>query len=730
MDRLNVLARLRGLWVAVAMLLACGFLAAPTAQAAAPTPDPALVGRTFAIATDTTFAPFEFRDADGELTGVDMDLIREVARRGGFTVEIKSVGFDAALQSLQSGQVAGVIAGMSITDVRKQTFDFSDPYFESGIQMAVKADSTIASYEDLRGRTVVAKTGAEGLRFAQSIADRHGFTVKALGQADTMYSEVNAGTAAAVFDDYPVLAYGIKQGNGLKTVTAKEPGGSYGFAVSKGQNGPLLAAFNAHLAEMKADGTYQRILDAYLDTGAGVGPGGAPASGVDPKVAGKTYAIATDTTFAPFEFRDASGELTGIDMDLLRAIADRKGFTVDVKSVGFDAALQALQSNQVQGVIAGMSITDQRREIFDFSDPYFDSGIQMAVKGDSTITSYADLKGLTVVAKTGAEGLAFAESIKDTYGFTVKALPQADTMYSEVNAGTAAAVFDDYPVLAYGIKQGNGLKAVTPKEPGGQYGFAVNKGQNPELLAAFNAGLAEMKADGSYQQVLDTYLETPTVSARQDFFGLLSSSLPALGKGLLMTIGATALALLFALALGLVFGFFKVGGNAVLNLIASIYVDVFRGTPLLVQAFFIYFGLPTMTGVKLDVFVAGILTLALNAGAYMTEIVRGGVQSVDPGQLEAARSLGLPWMKSMQKVVVPQAVKIMTPSFINQFVITLKDTSLLAVLGLAELTYQGQQIIANNFRSAEMWLIVGAMYLVVIKALTMLSNAVDRRFNK
>ena len=103
---------------------------------------------------------------------------------------------------------------------------------------------------------------------------------------------------------------------------------------------------------------------------------------------------------------------------------------------------------------------------------------------------------------------------------------------------------------------------------------------------------------------------------------------------------------------------------------------------------------------------------------------------MDPGQLEAARSLGLPWMKSMQMVVVPQAVKIMTPSFINQFVITLKDTSLLAVLGLAELTYQGQQIIANNFRSAEIWLIVGALYLIVIKALTMLSNAVDRRFNK
>ena len=729
MRSLNLKGRMRRLWAAVALVAAGGILAAPLAHAA-PTPNPDLVGKTFAIATDTTFAPFEFRDASGELTGIDMDLIREVADRGGFTVDIKSLGFDAALQSLQSGQVAGVIAGMSITDERKQTFDFSDPYFESGIQMAVKADSTISSYADLEGETVVAKTGSEGLRFAQSIAEQHGFTVKALPQADTMYSEVNAGTAVAVFDDYPVLAYGIKQGNGLKTVTAKEPGGSYGFAVSKGQNAALLAEFNTQLAAMKEDGTYQRILDEYLDDGS-TGTGGEPVSGgIDPLVAGRTFAIATDTTFAPFEFRDANGELTGIDIDLITAIAERKGFEVDIKSVGFDAALQALQANQVAGVIAGMSITDERKQIFDFSDPYFDSGIQMAVKEDSAIASYEDLEGETVVAKTGSEGLAFAESIAERYGFTVKALPQADTMYSEVNAGTAAAVFDDYPVLAYGIKQGNGLKAVTPKEPGGQYGFAVNKGMNPELLAAFNAGLLEMKTDGSYQALLDTYLEAPTATERAGFFELLTTSLPALGKGMLMTIAATALSLLFALILGLVLGFFKVGGNAVLNAIASVYVDIFRGTPLLVQAFFIYFGLPTLTGVKLDVFVAGILTLALNAGAYMTEIVRGGIQSVDPGQLEAARSLGLPWMKSMQMVVVPQAVKIMTPSFINQFVITLKDTSLLAVLGLAELTYQGQQIIANNFRSAEIWLIVGALYLIVIKTLTVLSNAVDRRFNK
>ena len=684
-------------------------------------------GQTFVIATDTTFAPFEFRDASGDMTGIDMDLIREIAQRKGFNVDIQALGFDAALQAVTSGQADGVIAGMSITDARKEVFDFSAPYFSSGVQMAVRADdSSITSYEDLRGKTVVAKTGAEGLSVAQSIADQYGFTVKALGSADTMYAEVASGNAAAVFDDYPVLAYGIAQGNGLKVVTPKEQGSSYGFAVLKGSNAELLQAFNEGLSEMKADGSYHALLTKYLGSNA-------PADDAQVEgVQGKTFVIATDTTFAPFEYRNESGEMTGIDIDLINEIARRQGFSVDIRALGFDAALQAVTSGQADGVIAGMSITDARKEVFDFSAPYFDSGVQMAVRADDdTITSYEDLSGKTVVAKTGAEGLTFAQSIADQYGFTVKALDKADTMYSEVATGNAAAVFDDYPVLAYGINQGNGLKIVTPKEQGSSYGFAVLKGSNPELLQAFNAGLSGMQTDGTYQAIIDKYLKAPDAGgSSQSFWGLLVQSMPALLKGLLLTLAATALSLVFASVLGVVFGFLKVSGNKILQSIASVYVDIFRGTPLLVQAFFFYFGLPTALGIKLDVLTAGVITLSLNAGAYMTEIVRGGIQSVDTGQMEAARSLGLNWMQSMRKIIVPQAVKIMTPSFINQFVITLKDTSLLAVLGFAELTYQGQQIIARNFRSFEVWLIVGAMYFIVISALTKLSNRIDRRINK
>ena len=400
---------------------------------------------------------------------------------------------------------------------------------------------------------------------------------------------------------------------------------------------------------------------------------------------GETYTVATDTTFAPFEFQNASGDFVGIDMDLIRAIAEDQGFNVDIKPLGFDAALQAVQANQVDGVIAGMSITDERRKVFDFSEPYFESGIQMAVLEDNEdIKSYEDLRGKRVSVKNGTQGSDFANSIKDQYGFEVVSFADSSTMFDEVKTGNSVAVFEDYPVLLYGIAQGNGFKTVTPKEDPTGYGFAVNKGRNAELLQKFNAGLENLKAQGRYDEILQTYLGEDAATGDDSFFGLIKSTSPMLLAGLKMTIILTVVSIFFALILGVIFGLARVSRSIWLRAIGTTFVDIFRGTPLLVQAFFIYFGIPATFGFQMSAVTAGIITLSLNAGAYMTEIVRGGILSVDKGQMEAARSLGIGYLPTMRKVILPQAVRTMIPSYINQFVITLKDTSILSVLGIAE----------------------------------------------
>ncbi len=210
-------------------------------------------------------------------------------------------------------------------------------------------------------------------------------------------------------------------------------------------------------------------------------------------------------------------------------------------------------------------------------------------------------------------------------------------------------------------------------------------------------------------------------------FELFINNFPRLMSGLWVTIYVTLIALAIAAVLGICFGLMLISSNRILRGIAKVYVAIIRGTPIIVQAFFIYFGIPNVTGVRLDATTAGIITLSLNAGAYSAELVRGGIQSVPKGQMEAARSLGLSKSQAMTQVILPQAIRIMLPSIVNQCIITLKDSSILSVIGLTELTQTGRLIIANNFESFKMWIIVAIMYLIPILILTKISQTIEKR---
>lgn len=209
--------------------------------------------------------------------------------------------------------------------------------------------------------------------------------------------------------------------------------------------------------------------------------------------------------------------------------------------------------------------------------------------------------------------------------------------------------------------------------------------------------------------------------------------LSALGQTLIMALYS----LLFACGIGLVFGILSVLKNKVCNVISRIFVDVIRGVPMIVLAFFVYFGVPmainkaipsahfTLTALQ-----AGIVCLALNCGAYMAEIIRAGIQSVDIGQMEACRSLGMTYAQAMRKVVLPQAIKTMIPSIINQFIITLKDTSILSVIGFPELVNTTKNVIAISMDSFGGWACAGIMYLVVITILSYIAKFIERRMNR
>ena len=219
------------------------------------------------------------------------------------------------------------------------------------------------------------------------------------------------------------------------------------------------------------------------------------------------FIIATDTAFVPFEWKDGKGKLTGIDIDLMNAIAKNQGFTVEWKSIGFDASMTAVEAGEADGMIAGMTINDSRKKKYDFSDPYYTSSVSMATAKGSGIKSYNDLKGKTVVAKTSTSGFEFANANKKKYGYKLEVVEESSIMYQKVKNGDAVALFEDTPVIKYNIasKQVN-FELPTGTEGEFNYGFAVYKGSNKELLKKFNAGLKALKENGEYDKILKKYL--------------------------------------------------------------------------------------------------------------------------------------------------------------------------------------------------------------------------------
>lgn len=224
---------------------------------------------------------------------------------------------------------------------------------------------------------------------------------------------------------------------------------------------------------------------------------------------GKTWIVATDTVFKPFEYTTADGEFVGIDVDILAAVAEDQGFAYELNSLGWDASIAACKADQADAMIAGASITEKRKsEGWMFSDGYYTATQCMAVAADSSIASFEDLRGQTVAVKIGTQGASYAESLKEEYGFEIISLEDSPTMYQTVVGGQAVACFEDTPIMAASIKDGSlALKIVEGSEnEGSDYGVAIFNPNSQEFLDMFNAGLKNIKANGIYDSILEKYL--------------------------------------------------------------------------------------------------------------------------------------------------------------------------------------------------------------------------------
>ncbi len=236
----------------------------------------------------------------------------------------------------------------------------------------------------------------------------------------------------------------------------------------------------------------------------------------------KTWIIATDTVFKPFEYTNEENEFVGIDVDILAAVAEDQGFTYELQSLGWDSGVAAVQAGQADALIAGATIKQERIDSgWIFSDGYYNATQTFVVAKGSDIASFEDLEGENVAVKNGTAGADFANSLKDEYGFTVTVFEDSPTMYQDVILGNSAACVEDTPIMAASIQDG-GLELEIPEgmeSEGAPYGFAIMDENNQELLDLFNAGLADIIADGTYEEIITKYLGEDAAKSAVEAFG-------------------------------------------------------------------------------------------------------------------------------------------------------------------------------------------------------------------
>lgn len=439
------------------------------------------------------------------------------------------------------------------------------------------------------------------------------------------------------------------------------------------------------------------------------------------------FKVATEASFPPFEFQNnKTGQLEGFDVDLMKAIGETAGLNIQLINLPFDGIIPALQSGTVQAAISGMTITPERAQAIQFSRPYFKAGLAIAVREDNkTITDFASLEGKKIAVQIGTTAAEKAKSIK---GATISTFDSSVLALQELINGRVDAVVNDGPVTLFAIKDAGlkGVKIVGELLTEEFYGIALPK--NSPYLQLINDAIGKLIESGQYQAIFQKWFagkppELPLVApslenATESKFNWAQVFYNLLVLGVPWTLLLTSLSFLFGLIGGTLVAIALISPYPWLRLICRIYVDFFRGTPMLVQLFIIYFGLPGIIkgiGLNLDIdrLPAAILALSLNVAAYLAEIMRGGIQSVDKGQWEACESLGMSPVQTMKEVIFPQAFRRMLPPLGNEFITLIKDTSLAAVIGFEELFRQGQLIVATTYKAFEIYIAVALIYLIL-----------------
>ncbi len=440
---------------------------------------------------------------------------------------------------------------------------------------------------------------------------------------------------------------------------------------------------------------------------------------------------------APYAFYNAENQLVGFEYDIIQAVARHMGREPKFIQNNWDGLIPGLGRGLYDLVICGIEITPEKAAEVLFSDPYYTTFEQyVARRGTTPITSLEDLKGKSVGTLSQTSALAMLDA---TPGVIVKSYDEEVNAYADVVNGRLDGVLLDFPIAKYYAAPNPNLQFASP--PFGQilYGMAMPKGDTT-LQAEVNAALKAVQESGEMRDILSKWgLWTPTmaltlsqpeepslpdtayksfVAAHATAPGFLARMqryagfTPLLLSAAWMTLQVSILGMILAITVGFSLAALRVFGPPPLQWIATLYIELVRGTPLLIQLFLIFYGLPNI-GIKLEPFVAGVLGLGLNYAAYEAENYRAGLLAIPRGQMEAARALGMTHSQGLQHVVIPQSFRLVLPPVTNDFISLLKDSSLVSMVTLIDLTGAYNRIATQTFDYFGTGLLVAAIYLLI-----------------
>lgn len=442
-----------------------------------------------------------------------------------------------------------------------------------------------------------------------------------------------------------------------------------------------------------------------------------------------TLVVGMSADFPPYEFtvkENGQTKFVGMDVDIIKQFAKDIGVKVEIKNMNFDSLLVALETNKIDCIISGMNPSPERKKSVDFSDIYYKSKQYLIInKADKNkYKTYKDLTGKAVGAQSGSIQYDIVKNNIDDV--EIKGLTKLNDLVLALQSHKVDAVAMDEPT-AKAYAANNGMVALDPKwkDVGDTDGTAIAfpKGST-SLVQAANKTIAKIKKDKlidkKYLPSAGEYMNKNSANKTMWHYWTYFA------KGIEYTLLITVLSVFFGFILGTLLALLRLSNSKFLRGIAIAYIEFVRGTPLMVQVMFIYFGVGTIIQ-SLPALLAGIIATSLNSGAYVAEVIRSGISSIDVGQTEAARSLGMSQKDTYRYVIIPQALKNIWPALGNEFITLIKESSIVSIIGVTDLMYQSQLVQSATYRGVVPLFITMMIYFVMTFGLSKLLGLLERK---